>query len=723
MAMQLWTVVGGSDKGGILVREGADTSSTQLPERLATTAVVKELEVQGGRLRFEKVIGDGPATGWVSLSISGKGLLAKPEELWLVVGGSDKGGIVAREGCDASSPMTTDRLSTGAWIRQVEIQGERVSFERVTGTGPTKGWVSISLSSGKTLIQNFLQTDAGKDAVAAAGAPSYPSGLPHGTRGEPLDMHTTNAEKEFSYEGLGPWVPRVAAAKRLLREGKPYLPPPNLPLERLGLMKDPPPYKRYPPKQVKELLQQTSAGDCFGLPIPRTADQMQSDDFGAEWLTKAMHAAGTLPKDNQVTRVLRVAELNCTGASKEGGAAMKAFIDVEYLKPDVELHTELFAKYTWDFSRDISGIGMTMGQDDAVEVICNMRLLHLLPFRSPKCYFADISRENTSFIIINEAIPYTKDKGREFEPYEVLPGLGKCQDHLLTHPMDYYFCCFRAMAQMGAWDYLGVFDDVIGKAERYNEAQYLAATKPSRRPQTLKFLESARNTYDKELEKMVNFIKTWCPKIAAPELRDEATLKRVKAELIEMAPYFSDMSDYYQRSNSDFVGLAHVNLQVDNAWFWRDEYGDLDCGVLDWGGISRQPFAAKFAGCVSGADSDILLAHIEGLCQCFCDEYHRCGGPKLPVKELLLRFHLNYITNLYFLHRFVSDHVYGETSQEEFLTFTGAFDERFQERFYTRCGTLPALTCWTYYVKNGNLKRIFDEWASGAGKQFLTEFH
>eukprot|EP00930_Biecheleria_cincta_P042051 TRINITY_DN28921_c0_g1_i1.p1 TRINITY_DN28921_c0_g1~~TRINITY_DN28921_c0_g1_i1.p1 ORF type:complete len:722 (-),score=108.87 TRINITY_DN28921_c0_g1_i1:144-2309(-) len=720
--MKLWAIVGGSDKGGILVREGAETSSPQLAERLATGAFVKELELQGGRLRFEKVNGDGPASGWVSLSISGKNLLAKAEELWLVVGGADKGGIVVREGFDATSPMTADRLSTGAWIRQVEIKGERVSFEKVTGTGPAKGWVSISLSSGKALIQNFPQTDASMHIMAAAATSSYPPGLPYGTRGEPLEVRTTNAEKEFSYEGLGSWVPKVAAARRLVRESKPYLPTSDLPLERLGLIKELPPYKRYPPKQTKELLQQICAGDCFGLPIPRTADQMQSDDFGAEWLTKAMHAAGTLPKDNRVTRVLRVTELDCTGASKEGGAAMKAFIDVEYQTPDVELHTALFAKYTWDFSRDISGIGMTMGQDDSLEVIVNLRLVHLFPFRAPKCYFADVSRENTSYIIISEAIPYGKRDGHEIQPYEVLPGLGKCQDHLLTNPLDYYFCCFRAMAQMGAWDYLGFFDDLLGKADRYHEAQYLSSTKPSRRPQTLKFLESARQTYDKELGKMVNFIKTWCPKIAAPELRDEATLMRVKAELIEMAPYFSDMSEYYQRNNSDFVGLVHANLQVDNAWFWRDAYGELDCGVLDWGGLTRQPFAAKFAGCVSGADCDLLLAHIEGLCQCFVDEYHRCGGPKLPVKELLLRFHLNYITNLYFLHRFVSDHVYGETPQEEFLTFTGILDERFQERFFTRCGTLPSLTCWTYYVKNGNMKRIFDEWASGAGKPFLSEF-
>merc|ERR1719382_1949756 len=52
-----WEVVGGSDKGGILVREGLDTKSTQLPERLATGAFVEEVELEGERLHYKKLSG------------------------------------------------------------------------------------------------------------------------------------------------------------------------------------------------------------------------------------------------------------------------------------------------------------------------------------------------------------------------------------------------------------------------------------------------------------------------------------------------------------------------------------------------------------------------------------------------------------------------------------------------------------------------------------------
>jgi len=72
----LWRVVGGADKGGIVVRDGEDLVSALL-DRLATGALVEELETRGDRLRFHKLEGEGPNTGWVSIRLKGKELLQK----------------------------------------------------------------------------------------------------------------------------------------------------------------------------------------------------------------------------------------------------------------------------------------------------------------------------------------------------------------------------------------------------------------------------------------------------------------------------------------------------------------------------------------------------------------------------------------------------------------------------------------------------------------------
>lgn len=75
MGGQRWEVVGGADKGGILVRGGQSTTSEQLEARLATGALVEELELVGDRLHYQKVSGAGPETGWVSTVLKDKALL------------------------------------------------------------------------------------------------------------------------------------------------------------------------------------------------------------------------------------------------------------------------------------------------------------------------------------------------------------------------------------------------------------------------------------------------------------------------------------------------------------------------------------------------------------------------------------------------------------------------------------------------------------------------
>jgi len=61
-----WRVVGGEDRGGILVRETASLESAKYPERLSTGALVEELARSGDRLMYRLLAGTGPETGWVA---------------------------------------------------------------------------------------------------------------------------------------------------------------------------------------------------------------------------------------------------------------------------------------------------------------------------------------------------------------------------------------------------------------------------------------------------------------------------------------------------------------------------------------------------------------------------------------------------------------------------------------------------------------------------------
>jgi len=72
-----WDIVGGADKGGIIVRKGESVKSEQLLDRLSTGASVEEIELKGERLHYRRITGNGPDEGWVSIKLSGKDLAVR----------------------------------------------------------------------------------------------------------------------------------------------------------------------------------------------------------------------------------------------------------------------------------------------------------------------------------------------------------------------------------------------------------------------------------------------------------------------------------------------------------------------------------------------------------------------------------------------------------------------------------------------------------------------
>jgi len=78
--MGQWKIVGGADKGGILVRKGEGLKSPQCPERLSTGAIVEELGVAGERLNYKLVTGTGPPEGWVTIRFESKILAERLDE-------------------------------------------------------------------------------------------------------------------------------------------------------------------------------------------------------------------------------------------------------------------------------------------------------------------------------------------------------------------------------------------------------------------------------------------------------------------------------------------------------------------------------------------------------------------------------------------------------------------------------------------------------------------
>ena len=83
--------------------------------------------------------------------------------------------------------------------------------------------------------------------------------------------------------------------------------------ERRKRLKVLPPHRRLSESELVNSGNTSRPGEWFKIPLPPCLNSIRSAEFGAEWLTDAFHAAGTLPSDNAVVEILSFVELDLQG--------------------------------------------------------------------------------------------------------------------------------------------------------------------------------------------------------------------------------------------------------------------------------------------------------------------------------------------------------------------------------------------------------------------------
>ncbi len=91
--------------------------------------------------------------------------------------------------------------------------------------------------------------------------------------------------------------------------------------------------------------------------------------------------------------------------------------------------------------------------------------------------------------------------------------------------------------------------------------------------------------------------------------------------------------------------FCHWNANIDNAWFWRDGMGQIECGLMDWGNVGQINMANALTSCLMFAEPDFLLDNSEHLLRLFADVFEDAGGGPLDLEELTLQFSLNLIAD------------------------------------------------------------------------------
>jgi len=523
-------------------------------------------------------------------SAPGNSIRAAMSQGWEVIGGASGGGIIVRTGKSIKSEACGERLSTGALVEEIVLDGERLNYRILTGTGPNEGWVSLKVSGKDILVKSAKATQL-------ASAPAVADDL------SGMERIKARCVAELAKKQV-PWTP--------------------ITMETVtnGHMK-------------------TAPGMFYGMDFPWSEELL--GQYGPVWLTKAFQKAGTLPTDNKVTNIIMEQKIKVTTGNNGG----KFLFEVEYEKPSPDLHTKLFAKIPFPLAdrtqSDRLSSSVNKQPQEYAEINTYRLLEHMIPAKTPKFYFGDISNDSSNWILITERVDFFNFEGANFGP----PGASrppqleagqiegpydKCVDYNLRgDPLEYYLALTKAGARMAGMYKAGI----MGNQDVMNIAFVNSTLRP--KEQWGMNPKASSGEMPKMLSAKVNGAITFLSdvgKVLFPDYTaDEAFIKKFKTTMMTLAAYSAELA-WWRNSNPDYVALTHQNLNVDNAYFWRDDAGKLELGIFDWGGMSASSIGHKMWWWVYCIDFDSFQPNLDAYIECFVTEYKAAGGPEIDANVM-----------------------------------------------------------------------------------------
>jgi len=592
---------------------------------------------------------------------------------WEIIGGADKGGIMVRQGFETGSPLTEARLATGSKVEELDLKEGRLHYRRLTGSGPDEGWISVKIP-GKELARRLPDEDADPWGEAydmnqeAWIVPDRP--IPDEHPPEWCGLQPPKPRGKFVPEGTGrqklaPWEPKLSKLSPKLSKSFPWI----------ELLKN-----KNRDQFGADLMEVTANGGVpvgyhYGIEFPYQLWQIQ--EGGAAWLTKALHAAGTLPEDNSVVSM----------EAREfvgGGACLKAVIDCKYEKPSEDLHEKLFCKYPFPVTeQSFTGFWSwaCMTNNDAPEIDFARLLSAGAPMRTPKYYFGDICSKSGLSLLITECFAFPEEDA-DFGPMELEPIPHKAVDYLLDDPFAYYDGIVRNAAKLAAWGWNGKLGKDVMKT-------FPPPDLPSMFSMGVKL----------KIPKFLTFVRNVAPHLFPPDYADEKLEKSLYDTLLDIEGCQKELYDYLY-ADKNLIGLTHQNMNIDNAFFWRDENGKLESGFIDWGRFRQENYVT---GLINGFTCCDLPSMLHGrdreLLQNFCEEFAKHHRPGVVTFERLWEHYMvNWCIQCLFLVNLADMGIYPSwehTQPECWATIRDYKDPRVYHMPNCNCGWVAMLRQFT----------------------------
>ncbi|MDZ4270326.1 MAG: hypothetical protein U1D00_32395 [Mycobacterium sp.] len=342
-------------------------------------------------------------------------------------------------------------------------------------------------------------------------------------------------------------------------------------------------------------------GDHLGLDIP--ADAAALRDGGADFLTLAFRRAGALADDNAVVAIEDLTEF------RGGSTGRKALLTVRY-RQSCELPRDLFVK----FSRDFDDPGRDLGRGQMADEVRFALLSRApgFPIDVPACLFADFHHTSGSGLLVTSRIGYGSNG--------IEPHYDKCADYTMPDPPAHYRALLRALARLAGTHKAGGL-----AAEMEFPVDMRRLSVGERAPYTGEQLQRRVDHLAGLVARHPGLLPA---NIAAPQF-----ISRLRNEIL-LCPDRVDALWDALCADPRYVALCHWNANVDNAWFWRDPHGRLECGLLDWRCVGQMNVAMAIWGALCSSETQMWNTDFDSLLGYFVAEFAAAGGPELDPRAL-----------------------------------------------------------------------------------------
>ena len=232
------------------------------------------------------------------------------------------------------------------------------------------------------------------------------------------------------------------------------------------------------------------------------------------------------------------------------------------------------------------------------------------PVTVPAAMFADFEAASGTGMLVSERIPFGHS-GIERQ-------YAKCMDYGMPDQLGHYRALLGAVGRLAG-------TDAAGRLPNQLTAEMEALSVGERPPLTADRL-------NRRVDRLADFAAA-CPGLLPANVRSPEFLSRLRSDLPMLLAAEADVW-HELREQSHFIALCHWNANVDNAWFWRDAHGELQCGLMDWGCVGQMNVAMAIWGAMSSAETDMWDKHLDELLTHFADEFRSCGGGTLDVDAI-----------------------------------------------------------------------------------------